>query len=284
MTSGFSRLVSPDLFKLKQVKYANDATFIIGTLDPTVTIPVYTTINDSKPRDPVYTAISKRTKTKITKTNYASQTRTANPTKFTIPLPSYVEQYPTSRVSSACSCLITEIPTYTQYRRCDILSTSFTSYTTLTITTGKPNGKTITFTYTDATTKYKATMSAYPTACPDADRIDYVATDQSAWDRSCHASLGSYRFIDAVKALSFNDCIEKCVDYNRKEGYTQCQGVFWNPNDGNACERYNTPGYLVDRDDSDAQVATLKFYYPETTQNDCCASLTTRATVTATPA
>ncbi|KAI4187687.1 MAG: hypothetical protein L6R41_002633 [Letrouitia leprolyta] len=148
----------------------------IGTLDPTVTIPVYTTSTDINSLDPVYTYKSKGTKTKITSTSYASQTRTANPTKFTVPLPSYVEQYPTSKVSSACSCLITAIPTYTQYRRCDgVLSSTATYFTTLTYTTGKPNGKTITFTYTDTTTKYK---SLPPPILPPAPRPTASTTSQ----------------------------------------------------------------------------------------------------------
>ena len=247
---------------------------IIGTLEPTFTYPVYTTFTDSNSYDPVTVFKSKGTKTKITTTNYASQTRKADPTKFTLPLPSYVEQYPTSRVSSACSCLITEIPTYTQYRRCDILSSTSTFFTTIGYTTGLPNGKTVTYSYTDTTTKYKATSAAYPTACPNADGVDYVATDKSDWDRTCHGSLGSYRPIDVVKAPSFNACIEKCVDYNRQEGYTQCQGVYWDPKNGNACERYNQPGYLGSRDDSNAQVATLRFYYPSTSQSDYCVGVT----------
>ncbi|KAL8877174.1 MAG: hypothetical protein Q9198_004766 [Flavoplaca austrocitrina] len=247
---------------------------IIGTLEPTITLPVYITSTDSNSRDPITTFKSKGTKTKVTTTNYASQTRTANPTKFTVPLPSYIQEYPTSRVSNACSCLITEIPTYYQYRRCDILSTTSTSTTTLTYTTGVPNGNTVTYVYTDTTTTYKATSAAYPTACPNADQVDYVATDKSAWDRSCHASLSSYRPIDVVKAPSFNACIEKCVDYNRNEGFTQCQGVNWRPEDDNSCERYNMPGFLGSRPDSNAQVATLRFYYPEATQSDYCAGVT----------
>ena len=249
---------------------------IIGTLEPTVTIPVYTTVTDTKSRDPVTVFKSKGTKTKITTTNCASQTRKADPTKFTIPLPSYVEEYPTSKVSSACSCLITEIPTYTQYRRCDILSTTVVSLTTFTYTTGKPNGKTVTYSYTDTTTKYKATSAPYPTACPEADGVDYVATDKSDWDCSCHGGIHQYRPIDVVKAPSFNACIEKCVEYNRNEGYTQCQGIYWDPQNGNSCERYNSPGYLAPRDDSNAQVATLRFYYPETTVSDYCAGVTAK--------
>ncbi|KAL8804290.1 MAG: hypothetical protein Q9182_002655 [Xanthomendoza sp. 2 TL-2023] len=246
---------------------------IIGTLEPTVTIPVYITSTDSKSRDPFTTFKLKGTKTKITTTNYASQTRTPNPTKFTLPFPSYIQEYPTSKVSSACSCLITAIPTYTQYRRCDILSTTSTSYYTLTYTTGVPNGKTVTYSYTDTTTKYKATTAAYPTACPNADQIDYIATDHSAWDRSCHASLSSYRPLDVVDAPTFTACIERCVDYNRQEGYTQCQGVYWNP-ENNSCERYNMPGYLGSRDDSNAQVATVRFFYPERSVSDYCVGVT----------
>ena len=248
-------------------------TSIIGTLEPSFTYPVYVTETNSASTQPVTIYQSKGTRTKITTTNYASQTRTANPTKFTVPLPSYIEQYPTAKVISACSCLVTAIPTYTQYRRCDILETTSTEFYSLTYTTGVPGTKTVTYKYTDTTTKYKATSAPFPTACPDANRVDYVASDHSAWDRACRGYVYSYVLIDVVKAPNFDACIEKCVDYNKKEGYSQCQGVEWLPQYGNQCTRYNMPGYLADSQAGAAQVATLKFYYPSQTQSDYCATL-----------
>lgn len=66
----------------------------------------------------------------------------------------------------------------------------------------------------------------------------------------------------------------QCVDYNRNEGSTYCQGVNWRPEDSNACERYSMSGYLGSRHDSIAQIATLRLCYPETTQSNHCAGVT----------
>ncbi|KAI4163015.1 MAG: hypothetical protein LQ342_003333 [Letrouitia transgressa] len=247
----------------------------IGTLDYTITIPVYTTTTDPSSTDPVTKFVSKGTKTVITRTTYASQaSRTPNPTKFTRPLPSYIEQYPTPRVRSACSCLVPDPLTYTIYRRCDILSSTSTSYTTLTYTTGVPGSKTKTYKYTDTTTKYRATTSAYPTSCPDAGHVPYIAADGSTWDRRCGTYISRYRELKDVKADSFDACIDKCVAYNKKEGYSQCQGVAFY--DGTTCSLYNEPGYLDDAAGA-AAVATLSFYEPETTESDYCAALTPTA-------
>ena len=249
-------------------------TYFIGTLEPTITLPTYTTETNTNSNQPVTVYKSKGTRTKITTTNYASQTRTANPTKFTLPLPSYIEQYPTTKVSSACSCLITSIPTDTIYRRCDVLDTTKVVFETFTYTVGLPGKKTVTYSYTDTTTKYKATTAPFPTTCPEANAIDYVASDDSAWDRACDAYLPSFVPIDEVKAPSLDACIEMCVDYNRKEGYTQCQGVLWLPQNGNSCQRVNMPGYLGLGGDGVGQVATLRFYYPKQTESDYCATIT----------
>lgn len=254
--------------------------YIVGTLDETITIPVYITETDTASEEPVFVVASTTTRTEVTSTSFASQQRTANPTKFTLPLPSYVQQYPTPRVSSACSCYIgpANIATYTQYSRCDVLSSTATSYYSITITTGVPNPRdTTTYTFTDTRTDTVETSAPFPTSCPAADGVDYVASDQSAWERICGAYIPSYRPLGAVKAASLDACIEKCVDYNNKEGYSQCQGVLFLPvgqgPGGKNCERYNSAGYPVSGD-GPGEVATLRFFEPAATQSDYCATIT----------
>ena len=56
--------------------------------------------------------------------------------------------------------------------------------------------------------------------------------------------LNQYRSLVDIKAPSFMACIEKCVDYNAKVGYKQCQAVAWIASFGNECHLINEPGYV----------------------------------------
>jgi hypothetical protein len=123
-----------------------------------------------------------------TSTSFSSLTR--RPTDFVKPLPSYVQQYSTAAVSKACSCYVGHGETYTQFRSCEPTSTT-TYSTTLTYTVGVPGKETVTFTGTSTRTKLKYTTAAYPSNCPDADGIDYVASDHSLWDRGCKTGVRS---------------------------------------------------------------------------------------------
>ena len=161
----------------------------IGTLREALTLPFYKTVTDTKSKDDVYVYRSTTIKTEVTTTGYESQKRTA--ATFTAPLPSYVQQYPTPRVSKAwyviryflkeysctgrlahlpSSCLIPTPATYTQYRVCEQASTSTTVSTTLTYTVGRP-GKTSTVDLIETETLTKSTSAAFPTACPAADNV-----------------------------------------------------------------------------------------------------------------
>ncbi|KAL8744416.1 MAG: hypothetical protein Q9190_003327 [Brigantiaea leucoxantha] len=249
---------------------------IIGTLEPTITIPFYTTVTKSKSTDPVSVYISKGTKTVITSTSYSSQPhRTPDFTRFTRPLPSCVEPYPTSRVSSACSCLVPNPNTYTQYRRCDILATTSVEYTTLTYTTGVPGTKTKTYIYTDTTTRYRRTTAPFPTACPDADGVPYIGPDRSIWERACGTYLYSYRPLKDDRADDFDGCIDKCIAFNQKEGFSRCQGVQYDGTaNGTTCQLVNEPGFYGIGDGGTFGLATLNFYETSTTLSDYCATLT----------
>ena len=191
---------------------------LVGTLRDTFTIPEYTTVTDSNSQQPVTVYKSTRTCVTTTSTSFSSQAnRTPSPTAFTMPLPTYVEQYKPAKVKSACSCIVDYINTYTQYQNCERSVNVFTT-TTLKWTTGKPGRKTRTYTYTDTHTKAKSTTAAYPKACPAADNVDYVATDHTVWERGCNTGLNQYREIDHVHADTFIGCIDKCVQYNKERG------------------------------------------------------------------
>ena len=243
-----------------------------GTLNEDITIPIYTTKTDRRTTEDATVYNSMGTRTVLITTSYSSQKRTAA-TGITQPYPSYIQQYAPSRVSSACSCIATDVPTYLVYRSCDP-STTTTTYTTLTYTVPASGAKTVTSTYTDTTTKYRQTTGPFPTACPAADGIPYVATDRTSWERTCGAYVASGRPLgpdEGVKAQGFTTCIEKCVDYNVKEGYKQCQAAMYNA-DTKACFLFNSPGYISFAEPQ-VQVAALKFDEPSTTVSDYCASL-----------
>jgi hypothetical protein len=160
----------------------------IGTLDYDPTLVFYTTETDTQSTETVYVFASTTTKERVTSTSYASQTR--RPTAFVKPLPSYVQQYSTSAVSKACSCFVGPGETYTQFRDC--APTTTTAYsTTLTYTVGVPGKETVTFTETSTRTKLKFATAPFPSTCPEADGIDYVASDHSQWDRGCKTGVRS---------------------------------------------------------------------------------------------
>ena len=211
-------------------------TSFIGTLRGPITIPVTKTVTDPRSTDPVMVFKSQGTSTDVITTSYASQTgRMPNPTAFTIPLPSYIQQFASSQVSSACSCIVTSVRTDTIYRPCEPKTYS-TSYTTLTFTTGKPGKQTITYTYTDTSTIYESTTAPFPTACPEANDVDYVGSDLSTWERGCDTALNCVRPLKSTTAADFDACIEQCVAYNKKLGHNQCQAVLFYPSNGNTCE------------------------------------------------
>jgi hypothetical protein len=160
----------------------------IGTLDYDPTLVFYETSTDTQSTDTVYVFASTTTKERVTSTSFSSLTR--RPTDFVKPLPSYVQQYSTAAVSKACSCYVGHGETYTQFRSCEPTSTT-TYSTTLTYTVGVPGKETVTFTGTSTRTKLKYTTAAYPSNCPDADGIDYVASDHSLWDRGCKTGVRS---------------------------------------------------------------------------------------------
>ncbi|KAF2823107.1 hypothetical protein CC86DRAFT_469666 [Ophiobolus disseminans] len=187
--------------------------------------------------------------------------RKRKPTSFVKPLPSYVQQYPTQSVSKACSCYVGPAETYTQYRVCEQASTTTTYSTTLTYTFGKPGAQTVTFTQTSTKTKLKYTTAPYPSTCPEADGIDYVASDHSQWERGCKTGISCYRPLGTVKAPSLNACIETCVNYNAKLGYKQCQAVTYDPKT-NECFRINEPCYFA-HNPGGANVATMRFLPPQ---------------------
>ena len=126
-------------------------TSLIGVLDTLVYLPVYTTETDNKHNEDATVYKSKGTKTIMIST-YSSQKRTSA-TGITMPFPSYIQQYPPSRVTSVCSCIVTDIPTYTQYRYCDAAEMTIT-YTTATYTVSASGPHTVTSTYTDTKTRY----------------------------------------------------------------------------------------------------------------------------------
>lgn len=249
-----------------------DTVSLVGTLRNTFTLLEYTTITDSSSQQPVtiYSVTTVRSTT--TSTSYSSQARrTPSPTAFTSPLPSFVEQFPRARVSTGCSCIVSSINTYVQYRNCERSTDEFTT-TTLTYTTGKPGRKTKTVTYTDTRYRTISTNAPWPAKCPNADNVDYVAKDNTVWERGCKTYLNCYRPIDHVHADSFNDCIDKCVEYNEQRGYKQCQAIEWGEGKGKNCFRVNSPCYFAHPDGGGA-VATLRFYTPSTTESDYCATV-----------
>jgi hypothetical protein len=160
----------------------------LGTLDYDPTLVFYTTETDTQSTETVYVFASTTTKERVTSTSFSLQTR--RPTAFVKPLPSYVQQYSTSAVSKACSCYVGPGETYTQFRSCEPTSTR-TYSTTLTYTVGVPGKETVTFTETSTRTKLKFATAAYPSTCPEADGIDYVASDHSQWDRGCKTGVRS---------------------------------------------------------------------------------------------
>ena len=142
---------------------------MIGTLREDPTLFFYATKTNTKSTETVYAYAAITTKDRVTSTSYASQKR--KPTVFVKPLPSYVQQYPTSAVTKACSCYIGPAETYTQYRPCEQAPTTTTYSSTFTITVGKPGAKTVTFTETFTNTRLKYATAPYPSTCPDADRV-----------------------------------------------------------------------------------------------------------------
>ena len=251
-------------------------TSISGVLRGIITIPIYITSTDRRHTEDATTYKSKGTKTVVITTSYSSQMRTAA-TGVTRPFPSYIQQYPPSRVTSACSCLVTgtNIPTYVPIRYCEN-EVDTTSYTTLTYTVSASGRKTVTSTYTDTTTRYKGTTGPFPTACPAANGVPYIASDRTSWDRLCSSYLAGYRPLpdfpdEGVKAPNFDACIEKCVDYNTRKGYKQCQVVQYITDTKN-CFLANSPQYIAGGQGG-AQAASLIFYEPSTTISDYCASL-----------
>lgn len=244
-----------------------------GTLDPVVTIPTTVTVTNPRSTDPVSVFLISYTSSVFISTSFAPQpARTANPTAFTRPLPIYVQQYPPSRVSSACSCIASPIPTYTITRDCDPSTTSTVS-TTITWTTGRPARTTVTYAWTETTLVYASTRAPFPTACPAADGVPYIGSDASLWDRNCDAYFAAVRIplLRTTTERDFTACIEACVAYNKNLGYNQCQGVLYLPQSGKQCQLGNsvTPG-----GGNGGQVAVLRFYEPSKPTPNYCATVT----------
>ena len=107
---------------------------------------------------------NERHQTHIITTSYSSQERAAN-ASITQPLPSYIEQYPTSRVRSACSSIVPTPVQNTYYIPCDGSEASTIFYCN-TFTTGKPGKKRVTSKSTETTTKSPNSPSPPPAPRP----------------------------------------------------------------------------------------------------------------------
>lgn len=246
-------------------------TSYIGTLEDVITLPTYVTVTDSSSTDPVSVFLVSSSTTTAISTSYASQTtRIANPTAFTRPLPSYVQKIAPSRVSSACSCIINSIYTDTFYGRCEGFTTN-TMWTTITWVTGQPGTSTVTYELTETTVVEAMTTAPFPTACPQADNVDYVGSDRSIWGRGCDSYLSASRFLTITTAKDFQNCIEACISYNKKAKWNQCQAAVFRPQLGDNCELVSDPGFIVGG--AEGNVATLRFFEPSQTTPEYCATV-----------
>ena len=97
------------IFRALQAQYENGSDIFcqeylakieyVGTLREDPTLFYYETVTNRKSTEVVYVVTSTTTKEVVTSTSFSSQKRTGQ--DFTMPLPSYVQQYPRDRVSKA---------------------------------------------------------------------------------------------------------------------------------------------------------------------------------------